>query len=101
MAVVYLARDRDLDRPVAVKVLTDHLAADTAFVERFRREARTAAQLSHPNIVQVYDTGEDDERIFIVMEYVEGEPLDEVVRREERLAPERVIELALQACSAL
>ena len=101
MATVYLAHDTDLERAVAVKVLGEPLALDAAFVERFRREARTAAQLSHPNIVQVYDTGEEDGRIFIVMEYVEGEGLDAVLRREGRLAPERARELGIQVCSAL
>lgn len=101
MATVYLAHDGDLERPVAVKVLGEPLALDEAFVERFRREARTAAQLSHPNIVQVYDTGEEDGRIFIVMEYVEGEGLDVVLRREGRVAPERARELGIQVCSAL
>ncbi len=101
MATVYLAQDGDLERPVAVKVLGDPLAHDDEFVERFRREARTAAQLSHPNIVQVYDTGEEEGRIFIVMEYVDGEGLDAVLRREGRLAPERARELGIQVCSAL
>src|SRR5918998_5563412 len=101
MATVYLARDADLDRLVAVKVLGDPLAADDEFVERFRREARTAAQLSHPNVVQVYDTGEEDGRIFIVMEYVEGEGLDALLRREGRLDPDRARDLGLQICAAL
>ena len=101
MAVVYLAHDRELDRPVAVKVLGDPLALDESFAERFRREATTAAGLSHPNVVQVYDTGEDDGRLFIVMEYVEGESLDALLAREGRLAPERVVELGQQACAAL
>jgi serine/threonine-protein kinase len=101
MATVYLAHDSDLERPVAVKVLGEPLAHDEAFVERFRREARTAAQLSHPNVVQVFDTGEEDGRIFIVMEYVEGEGLEVLLRREGRVPPERARELALQVCSAL
>ena len=101
MATVYLAQDSDLERPVAVKVLGEPLALDEAFVERFRREARTAAQLSHPNIVQVYDTGEEDGRIFIVMEFVEGEGLDAMLGRDGRVPPERARELGLQVCSAL
>jgi serine/threonine protein kinase len=68
MAVVYLAQDRELDRPVAVKILAGHVLGDTAFRERFVREARMAARLSHPNVVNIYDTGEDDGRPFIVME---------------------------------
>ncbi|MDQ3891005.1 MAG: serine/threonine protein kinase, partial [Actinomycetota bacterium] len=101
MASVYLARDRDLERPVAVKVLADPLALDEEFSARFRREAKTAAQLSHPNIVQVYDTGEEGGRIFIVMEYVDGESLDRLLGRERKLAPVRAIELGVQVCSAL
>ena len=101
MAAVYLARDTELDRPVAIKVLGEPLALDAAFVERFRREARTAAQLSHANIVQVYDTGEEHGALFIVMEYVEGEGLDALLERERKVRPERVLELGAQVCSAL
>jgi eukaryotic-like serine/threonine-protein kinase len=101
MAVVYLARDEELDREVAVKVLADHALGDDAFRERFVREARMAASLSHPNIVTVYDTGEADGRPFIVMEYVEGETLAALLAREKRLAPTEVVELALQVCAGL
>jgi len=93
MAAVFLARDRELDRPVAVKVL------DVA--GRFRREALTAARLAHPNVVQVYDAGEEAGEPFIVMEVVEGEPLAAVLAREGRLSPERVRDLGLQASAAL
>ena len=72
MAEVYLARDQLLDRPVAVKVLFPEFAADPSFVERFRREAQAAANLNHPNIVGVYDWGQERGTYFIVMEYVEG-----------------------------
>src|SRR6187549_4279057 len=75
MADVFLARDQLLDRPVAVKVLFPEYATDPAFVERFRREAQSAANLNHPNIVAVYDWGEDENTYFIVMEYVEGPTL--------------------------
>src|SRR5215210_2475106 len=75
MADVYLARDALLDRQVALKVLFPAFAADPSFVQRFRREAQAAANLSHPNIVSVYDWGEEDGAYFIVMEYVDGEPL--------------------------
>src|SRR5688500_3315402 len=71
MAEVYLARDQMLDRAVAVKVLFPALATDPGFVERFRREAQSAAGLNHPNIVGVYDWGEANGTYFIVMEYVE------------------------------
>ena len=72
MSTVYTATDRVLERTVAVKVLAEHLSDDDKFVARFRREALAVAKLIHPNIVQVYDTGVDRDRHFIVMEYVEG-----------------------------
>ena len=75
MAVVYLARDDEPDRPVAIKVLAGHLADDSVFRDRFVREARLAAGLSHPNVVQIYDAGEDDGTPYIVMEYVDGRSL--------------------------
>lgn len=101
MAVVYLARDSELGRPVAVKVLADHLADDEDLRRRFVREAKLAGRLSHPNVVRVYDAGEEDDRPYIVMECVEGESLAETLRREGRLEPERVRELGLQACAGL
>lgn len=100
MAAVYLAHDLELDRPVALKVLPGS-TADEEFLHRFRREAQTAARLAHPNIVHVFDTGEDDGELFIVMEYVEGESLAELLAREERIEPTRALELADQACAAL
>src|SRR5690242_15444545 len=75
MADVFLARDQRLDRPVALKVLFPELSVDRSFVERFRREAQAAANLSHRNIVSVYDFGEEDGVSFIVMEYVDGRTL--------------------------
>ncbi|HEX3425182.1 MAG TPA: Stk1 family PASTA domain-containing Ser/Thr kinase [Acidimicrobiales bacterium] len=81
MAQVYLAKDLLLDRPVALKVLFPELSVDRAFVERFRREAQAAANLSHPNIVSVYDWGEGERTYFIVMEYVNGRTLAQVLRR--------------------
>jgi serine/threonine-protein kinase len=101
MAVVYMAYDTELRRPVAVKVLADHGVEDDAFRVRFAREAQSAARLSHPNIVQVFDIGEDAGRPFIVMEYVEGETLADVLKRERRLAPERVTAIARQTCAGL
>ena len=98
MATVYLAQDEELDRPVAIKLLAENLAGDTAFRERFLREARLAAGLSHPNVVRVYDAGEtEDGRPFIVMEYVPGTTLAEA----GRLPPERSVELVVQACQGL
>ena len=87
MAQVYRAVDRELDRAVALKVLFPELSVDRAFVERFRREAQAAANLSHPNIVPVFDWGEDDGAYFIVMEYVEGRPLSAVLRDGPPMAP--------------
>jgi serine/threonine-protein kinase len=101
MATVYLARDVELDRPVAIKVLAEHLGGDPAFRERFLREARMAAKLSHPNIVQVFDAGEDGDRPYIVMECVEGSTLAEEVKESGKVAPDRVVDLALQVCGGL
>jgi eukaryotic-like serine/threonine-protein kinase len=101
MATVYLAHDRELDRPVALKVLHRSGAADDEFAHRFRREAQTAARLAHPNVVQIFDTGEEDGDQFIVMEYVEGEGLDAVLAREGRLDPARALGLGEQACAGL
>ena len=75
MADVFLARDLLLDRPVAVKVLFDEFSRDSDFVERFRREAQAAANLNHPNVVSVFDWGEEQGTYFIVMEYVDGRSL--------------------------
>src|ERR1700726_4433351 len=94
MAQVYRARDRQLDRPVALKVLFPELSVDRAFVERFRREAQAAANLSHPNIVPVYDWGEDDGSYFIVMEFIDGRPLSALLRASGSLAAARAAEIA-------
>src|SRR6185437_13337192 len=81
MATVYLAQDEELHRPVAIKLLAENLANDAALRERFLREARLAARLSHPNVVSVYDAGETGEGLpYIVMEYVPGRTLAEVGR---------------------
>jgi eukaryotic-like serine/threonine-protein kinase len=96
MSSVYKARDRLLERLVALKILHPHHAADADFVERFRKEARSVAQLSHPNIVTVIDRGDDDGRQFIVFEYVDGENLKEIVTRDGPLPLRRALELALQ-----
>jgi eukaryotic-like serine/threonine-protein kinase len=101
MASVYLARDGELDRPVAVKVLAEHLADTPGFRERFLREAKLAAQLSHPNIVQVFDVGEEEGRPFIVMECVEGSTLADEVKQRGPLGPAEVVDLALQICGGL
>jgi eukaryotic-like serine/threonine-protein kinase len=101
MAEVYLARDQLLDRPVAVKVLFPALATDAGFVERFRREAQAAANLQHPNVVSVFDWGEANGTYFIVMEYVEGHTLADMLRDEGRLHPDRAAEVTADIAAAL
>ena len=101
MSSVYKARDALLERNIALKILHEHHSADAGFVERFRREARSVAQLSHPNIVTVIDRGEDDGRQFIVFEYVEGESLKQLVDRAGPLEPRTAIELTLEIARAL
>lgn len=101
MATVWQARDRVLNRPVAVKILHEGLAQDPSFAERFRREARNAASLSHPNIVTVFDTGEDEGLPYIVMELVEGETLHAVLRRSGPLSTQQTARIALGALPAL
>ncbi|MCB0954254.1 MAG: Stk1 family PASTA domain-containing Ser/Thr kinase, partial [Microthrixaceae bacterium] len=101
MAQVYLARDRSLDRPVAIKELVPEFATDPSFVERFRREAQAAANLAHPNIVGVYDWGTQDGTYFIVMEYIDGPSLSQVIRRDGPLHPRRAMELASEVAGAL
>ena len=101
MAVVVLAPDATLERPVAVKLLSESAAADAELRERFLREGRFAAKLAHANVVAVYDTGEDAGTPYIVMECVPGESLAELVRRRGALPPEEVVELGLQACAGL
>ena len=101
MSSVYRAHDRLLERDVALKVLHQRFLADGEQVERFRREARAVAQLSHPNIVTVIDRGEQDGRQYIVFEYVDGENLKALVEREGPLPERDAIELALQVARAL
>ena len=81
MANVYLAYDTILDRNVAVKVLRGDLAGDEKFVRRFQREALSASSLSHPNIVEIYDVGEDEGNFYIVMEYIEGKTLKQIIKK--------------------
>ena len=101
MAIVYRAEDTLLGRTVAVKVLREQYGADPEFLERFRREARAAASLSHPNVVMVYDVGRDGNMNFIVMEYVDGEDLKDIIAREGPLPPERLVNLGCQLAAAL
>jgi eukaryotic-like serine/threonine-protein kinase len=101
MASVYLARDRELDRPVALKVLAEQYADDDAFRRRFMREARLAARLSHANVVQVYDTGEEDGRPYIVMEYVPGETLADLLAHRHKLPVREAADIGRQAALGL
>jgi eukaryotic-like serine/threonine-protein kinase len=101
MADVYYAQDKLLDRPVALKVLFAELSVDPSFVERFRREAQSAARLSHPNIVSVYDWGEDSNTYFIVMELVEGKSLSVELRDKEKLSADRAALIGSEVASAL
>jgi serine/threonine protein kinase len=101
MATVYLGRDTELERPVAIKLLAENLAGDDEFRRRFVREAKLAARLSDPNVVNIYDAGEDDGRPYIVMEHVDGETLADLLARRGRLPPDEARELAAQAASGL
>ena len=101
MANVYLAHDTILDRDVAVKILRGDLADDEKFVRRFQREAISASSLSHPNIVEMYDVGEDDGQYYIVMEYVEGKTLKSLIKRRGALTLPEVIDIMLQLTSAV
>src|SRR5262245_41231536 len=101
MATVYVALDRLLNRRVAVKVLSPAFAADPAFIERFRREAQAAASLNHPNVVAVYDWGRDDDTSFIVMEYVNGETLREVLQHYHTLPPMEAARIGADIAAAL
>ena len=96
MANVYLAHDEILDRNVAVKVLRGDLANDEKFVRRFQREALSASSLSHPNIVEMYDVGEDDGGYYIVMEYVDGKTLKQVLKSRGKLSVTEVVDIMLQ-----
>jgi serine/threonine-protein kinase len=100
MAEVYLGTDRVLGRQVAVKVLGPQFSRDASFVTRFRREAQSAAALNHPNVVNVFDTGSDDGTHFIVMEYVQGKTLSQVIK-EGPLLPDRAVEIAQAVAEAL
>jgi beta-lactam-binding protein with PASTA domain/predicted Ser/Thr protein kinase len=101
MAEVFLADDLLLERQVAVKVLHSQFATDPAFIQRFRHEAQAAANLNHPNIVSIYDWGNEGDLYYIVMEYVEGRNLKEILTADGRILPERAAEIAAEICAAL
>src|SRR5918912_4174512 len=101
MSSVFKARDTLLEREVALKVLHQHFTEDEQYVERFRREARAVASLSHPNIVTILDRGEDEGRQFLVFELVEGRTLAELLQEEGRLPVPRALEIAIQVARGL
>ena len=101
MAVVHKAQDTLLNRIVAIKILRESFAADPAFQARFQREAQAAANLSHVNIVTVYDVGQDRGRQYIVMELVDGVDLKHIIRAEAPLPIDRAVDIAIQTSAAL
>lgn len=101
MANVYLAYDTILDRDVAVKVLRGDLSNDEKFVRRFQREALNASSLSHPNIVEVYDVGDDNGQYFIVMEYIEGKNLKDLLKKRGKLTTSEVVDIMTQIADGL
>lgn len=101
MAFVYKARDQMLERDVAIKLLRDDYSQSPAFLERFRQEAKAAANLSHPNIVTVHDFGMDQGQIYIVMEYVPGTDLKTLIQKRGRFRPEEALPLLIQACAGI
>ncbi len=101
MAIVYRARDLVLNRQVAVKVLRPQFGSDEDFINRFRREAQAVASLSHPNVVSVYDVGQDDDTHYIVMEYIEGSTLKDMINARGALPVDEAVWIALQVCDAL
>jgi serine/threonine-protein kinase len=101
MSVVYKGRDLMLERTVAIKVLREDFSQDPSFRERFRQEAKAAANLSHPNIVTVHDFGIDQGHIFIVMEFVPGTTLKALIAEKGRFDPDKAIPLIVQACAGI
>ena len=101
MGIVYKAKCHLLNRIVAVKILKTAFFKDEEFVARFKREATSAARLSHPNIVNVHDVGEDNNVHFIVMEYINGKTLKQIIKTSGRLSSEKTVDIVLQIASAL
>ena len=101
MAMVYKGTDLMLEREVAIKLLRSRYAKDPAFRERFRQEAKAAANLSHTNIVTVYDFGFDQSRLYIVMEYVSGKDLNTIIQQRGRLSIEKGLDLGIKACKGI
>ena len=101
MAIVYKGRDTRLNRFVTVKILRPEFTSDENFIKRFSREARAVARLSHPNIVNIHDVGQEEDIHYLVMEYVDGEDLKSVIKDQGALAIGRAVEIAQQVCAAL
>ncbi|MDD3895017.1 MAG: protein kinase, partial [Syntrophomonadaceae bacterium] len=101
MAIVYKARDITLDRVVAIKVLKDEFDNDPSFVERFKTEALAAAKLTHPNIVNIYDVGQQNNKHYIVMEYVEGKTLQETISSQGLMPVTKAVDIAAMICDGL
>jgi eukaryotic-like serine/threonine-protein kinase len=101
MSVVYRAHDRMLERDVAIKILRETYSSDPTFRERFRQEAKAAANLSHPNIVTIHDFGLDSGRLFIVMEYVPGDHLKSLLKKRKRFSIDETLSLMVQACAGV
>lgn len=101
MALVYKAHDILLNRNVAVKVLRQQFVHDEEFIRRFRREAQSAASLSHPNVVSIYDVGQEEDTHYIVMEYIEGHNLNEIIHERAPLQADEAVRIAVQICDAL
>src|SRR5579859_7719809 len=101
MAVIYKAQDLALGRTVAVKVLRPSLTGDPTFLERFRQEARNVANLAHPNIVTLYDVGQDGNTYYMVMEYIEGKDLKKLIRESAPFSVERALHIAIQICAGI
>ncbi|MFN8530773.1 MAG: protein kinase [Anaerolineae bacterium] len=101
MAVIYRAIDQALGRTVAIKILRPSLTSDPAFLARFKNEARSVANLAHPNIVTVHDVGNDDQTHYIVMEFVEGQDLKKIIKTVGPMPPDRVLNLAIQICGGI
>jgi serine/threonine protein kinase len=101
MSNVYKAKCNVLNRYVAIKILRDELTQDSEFVEKFKQESLSAASLTHPNIVNIYDTGIEDDIYYIVMEYVKGETLKNYIKRMTRLSEEEAVKISRQVAEAL
>ncbi len=101
MSTVYKARDRILDRIVAVKILKDEFSKDKGFVEKFKTEALSAASISHPNIVNIYDVGQENDVHYIVMEYVDGKTLKDIIRKHAPLPINQAIDIAIMVCDGV